>query len=186
MGRPKTLLEDLSAHALACGAEAIEVENRDGREWVSVLQGTARHAVANFTSSGSEAMELRQNLSAVRKKALRTSIGGRVWILRVSAKEGFGEDVFRVSIDPMVGLDPSAAPSFTKRQGQYLAFIYSYSRIHRKAPAETDLQRYFETTPPTVHQMIKTLELNGFIARTPGQARSIRLLVLPEHLPPLE
>jgi len=33
--------------------------------------------------------------------------------------------------------------------------------------------------------MIKTLELNGLIERTPGQARSIRLLVLPEHLPAL-
>jgi hypothetical protein len=30
--------------------------------------------------------------------------------------------------------------------------------------------------------MIKTLELNGLIERTPGQARNIRLLVLPEHL----
>ena len=33
--------------------------------------------------------------------------------------------------------------------------------------------------------MIKTLELSGFVQRTPGQARSIRLLVLPEHLPKL-
>jgi DNA-binding MarR family transcriptional regulator len=34
--------------------------------------------------------------------------------------------------------------------------------------------------------MIKTLERNGLIERTPGQARSIRLLVKPEHLPLLE
>jgi hypothetical protein len=34
--------------------------------------------------------------------------------------------------------------------------------------------------------MIKTLERNSLIARTPGQARSIRLLVRPEHLPGLE
>jgi len=34
-------------------------------------------------------------------------------------------------------------------------------------------------------EMIKTLERNGFIQRTPGQARSIRLLVAPEHLPAL-
>ena len=33
--------------------------------------------------------------------------------------------------------------------------------------------------------MIKTLELGGFIERTPGQARSIRLSVRPEHLPVL-
>ena len=52
-------------------------------------------------------------------------------------------------------------------------------------PAESDLLRYFQVSPPSVHEMIKTLELNGLIERTPGQARSIRLLVLPEHLPAL-
>ena len=30
--------------------------------------------------------------------------------------------------------------------------------------------------------MIKILKRNGFIERTPGAARSIRLLVRPEHL----
>jgi DNA-binding MarR family transcriptional regulator len=34
--------------------------------------------------------------------------------------------------------------------------------------------------------MIKTLERNGLIEKTPGQARSIRLLVKPEHLPALD
>jgi DNA-binding MarR family transcriptional regulator len=34
--------------------------------------------------------------------------------------------------------------------------------------------------------MVKTLERNGLIEKTPRQARSIRLLVQPEHLPPLE
>jgi hypothetical protein len=34
--------------------------------------------------------------------------------------------------------------------------------------------------------MIVTLERNGLIERTPGEARSIRLMVAPEHLLPLE
>jgi DNA-binding MarR family transcriptional regulator len=34
--------------------------------------------------------------------------------------------------------------------------------------------------------MIKTLERNGLIERTAGQARTIRLLVKPEHLPILK
>jgi hypothetical protein len=34
--------------------------------------------------------------------------------------------------------------------------------------------------------MIKTLERNGLIEKIPGQARSIRVLVQPEHLPRLE
>lgn len=37
----------------------------------------------------------------------------------------------------------------------------------------------------SVHQMILTLERRGLITRIPGKARSIRLAVPPEKLPPL-
>jgi Mn-dependent DtxR family transcriptional regulator len=80
----------------------------------------------------------------------------------------------------------AAEPSFTKLQGQYLAFIYAYTKINRRPPAETDMQRYFEVTPPTVHQMVLQLERKGFIRRTPRAARSIELLVAPEDLPVLQ
>jgi Mn-dependent DtxR family transcriptional regulator len=69
---------------------------------------------------------------------------------------------------------------------QYLAFIYHYTKIHRVAPAEADMQMYFRVTPPSVHQMVLTLEANGFIDRVPGKARSIRLLIPWEDLPTLE
>ncbi len=71
----------------------------------------------------------------------------------------------------------------TKLQGQYLAFIYAYTKIHRRPPAEADMQRYFEVTPPSVHRMVKELEQKGFISRQPGKPRSIQLLVAPESLP---
>lgn len=76
--------------------------------------------------------------------------------------------------------------SFTAAQGQYLAFIYAYATIHRRAPAEADLRRFFGVTAPSVHRMVLTLETRGFIRRTPGQARSIELLVAPEALPLLQ
>ena len=72
---------------------------------------------------------------------------------------------------------PAAAPRFTQTQGQYLAFIYAYSRIFKRPPAEADMRRHFEVTAPTVHQMVLTLEKAGLIARVPGAARSIQLLV---------
>jgi Mn-dependent DtxR family transcriptional regulator len=75
---------------------------------------------------------------------------------------------------------------FTKLQGQYLAYIQAYIKIHRVAPAEVDMQEYFRVTPPSVHQMILTLEKNGLISRVPGKARSISLLVSREELPALE
>lgn len=76
-------------------------------------------------------------------------------------------------------------PAFTELQGQYLAFIYAYSKIHRCPPAEADMQRFFEVTPPSVHRMVKELESKGLIRRTPRTARSIELLVAPGDLPVL-
>ena len=75
---------------------------------------------------------------------------------------------------------------YTKRQGQYLAFIYYYTKIHGCPPAEADMQKYFRVSPPTVHQMVVTLEKKGLIEKMPHQARSIRLLVTREQLPDLE
>jgi DNA-binding MarR family transcriptional regulator len=72
---------------------------------------------------------------------------------------------------------------FTALQGQYLAFIHAYSLIHRRAPAEADIQRFFRVTPPSVHQMIPTLEKRGLLARTPGTSRSLRVLVSSDKLP---
>ena len=78
---------------------------------------------------------------------------------------------------------PSSDPSFTDRQGQYLAFIYAYTRDNRRPPAEADMQRYFQVSPPAVHQMVLTLERAGLIRRQPGVARSIEVLVAPKCLP---
>ena len=75
--------------------------------------------------------------------------------------------------------------TFTDKQGQYLAFIYYYSKIHGTSPSEAELQQYFRVSPPSVHQMILTLERRGLIERTPGQARSIHLLISREELPDL-
>lgn len=77
------------------------------------------------------------------------------------------------------------ASNFTTTQGQYLAFIYAYTRVLERPPAEADIQHHFRVSPPTVHQMILTLERGGFIRRTPRAARSIEVLVPPELLPVL-
>ena len=75
--------------------------------------------------------------------------------------------------------------AYTDKQGQYLAFIYYYSKLHGRPPAEAEMQQYFRVSPPSVHQMILTLEKRGLIERTPGQARSIRLLISRKELPDL-
>ena len=77
-------------------------------------------------------------------------------------------------------------PEYTKKQGQYLAFIHYYTKINGEPPAEADMQHHFGVTPPTVHQMVLTLERRGFITREPGKPRTIRVLLSPEELPELE
>ena len=78
---------------------------------------------------------------------------------------------------------PAEGPRFTPLQGQYLAFIYAYSRIFKRPPAEADMRRHFQVTAPSVHQMVIALEKAGLIKREPGAARSIQLLLAPEALP---
>jgi hypothetical protein len=80
---------------------------------------------------------------------------------------------------------PTGEPGFTPKQGQYLAFIHAYTLVLGRPPAEADLQRFFQVTPPSVHQMVLTLKRNRLIRRHPSIARSIEVLVNPEVLPPL-
>ena len=37
--------------------------------------------------------------------------------------------------------------AYTATQGQYLAFIYYYTKLHGVPPAEADMQRYFKVSP---------------------------------------
>lgn len=78
------------------------------------------------------------------------------------------------------------AGDYTRRQGQFLAFIYYYTKVNGRPPAEADMERYFQVSPPSVHQMVVTLEKRGYIVRVPGQGRSMRLLLPREKLPDLE
>jgi DNA-binding MarR family transcriptional regulator len=77
-------------------------------------------------------------------------------------------------------------PRFTDKQGQYLAFIHTYTLLNRRPPAEADFRQFFQVTPPTVHQMIVTLEQRGLISRVPGQPRSISVTLPESDLPRLQ
>ena len=52
-------------------------------------------------------------------------------------------------------------PPYTKKQGRYLAFIYYYTKLNVRPPAERDMQWHFRTTPPAVHDMVKALHERG-------------------------
>jgi hypothetical protein len=182
MGSAKTLLGDISDYAYSQGAESLAVEYDDGELVVYACVGNTAISIASFKRSSKDARELRGNLYDAAKKPANAMVRGRPVKLQVERSESFGEDVFKVTA-------VSAAPAvrrFTAKQGQYLAFLHHYSKIHRRAPSEAELQEYFRVSPPSVHNMIITLERNGLIERTPGEARSVRVLAPAESLPPLE
>jgi len=74
----------------------------------------------------------------------------------------------------------------TAKQARYVSFIFHYTLLHGQPPAEADMQRYFEVSPPAVHQMVVGLEKAGLIARVPGKARSIKVLVPRDQIPALD
>src|SRR3954467_15664969 len=77
-------------------------------------------------------------------------------------------------------------PAFTARQGQFLAFIHAYTLVNGRPPAEADMIRFFRLTPPSVHQMVLSLEKAGLILRKPGAPRSIAVLLERSLLPELQ
>jgi hypothetical protein len=58
--------------------------------------------------------------------------------------------------------------TFTPTQGQYLALIDLYTRLHRRPLAETDLQEYFRVSPPL-----------GFIRRQPRTPAASHFSLIP-------
>jgi len=80
--------------------------------------------------------------------------------------------------------EPSAR--FTAKQGQYLAYLYLYRKLHRYSPSESEIAEYFGVSPPSAHQMIVKLEENGLITREAGVPRSIRVMVPRDEIPPLD
>jgi repressor LexA len=97
---------------------------------------------------------------------------------RKAGDPGFTRDVAATS-------PHAASVLFTSRQGQFLAFIHAYTKLHGQLPAEGEMERHFKVSPSAIHDMILLWEKKKLISRVPGVPRSIRVLLPPEQLPPL-
>jgi DNA-binding Lrp family transcriptional regulator len=71
----------------------------------------------------------------------------------------------------------------TPTQGRYLAYIQAYMDGFGLPPAESEIAAAIGVSPPSVNQMMKTLEKKGLIRRQPGVSRSIEILVARDTLP---
>ncbi len=74
----------------------------------------------------------------------------------------------------------------THKQGQLLAYVYYYTKVHRIPPAENEIARFLGIQGPSAHQMILRLEKRGCLSRTPGQPRKLNVLLPREEIPDLE
>jgi hypothetical protein len=74
--------------------------------------------------------------------------------------------------------------NFTPTQGRYLAFIHAYKARHGFPPAESEIAAALCVSPPSVNQMVKTLEKKGLILRHPGVPRSLEILIPEDEIPP--
>lgn len=71
----------------------------------------------------------------------------------------------------------------TPTQGRYLAYIHAYTDGFGLPPAESEIAEAMGVSPPSVNQMMKTLERKGLIRRQSGVPRSIEILVADDAIP---
>ena len=150
-----------------------------------------QEAAMRWVSSRSSSLQRRFPLGRV---------GGSVvefndWLTLETVRDGYEQkrlagnaDYYRLrpAVEHVVVGSMARKAEFTPRQGQFLAFIYYFTKLNGQPPAEADMERYFKIADSSVHQMIVSLEKKGLIERTPGMARSIRLMVPRDQLPDLE
>lgn len=71
----------------------------------------------------------------------------------------------------------------TPTQGRYLAYIRAYTDGFGLPPAESEIAHAIGVSPPSVNQMMKTLERKGLIRRQSGVPRSIEILAADDAIP---
>lgn len=79
--------------------------------------------------------------------------------------------------DAGLEVEPDASQRPTKRQLDYLLFVRKYMTHYGRAPAESDIERNFMVSAPSVNQMMQMLERRGFITRQAGVPRSARICI---------
>jgi Mn-dependent DtxR family transcriptional regulator len=82
--------------------------------------------------------------------------------------------------------EPPKSPLFTEKQGQYLTYIYFYTKINFRPPAQRDIEHYFQVSSASVHSMITTLKNKKLLSSKQGKPRSLKILICNKLLPDLK
>ena len=101
-GNPDDFLARLVATAVEYGADALDIEYKDGHEEVCAMKGNVGFGIASLDSSSEEAQALREHLGAIGRKGKTITAAGVSYRLKVRTHDSFGEEAFRVSIEKSV------------------------------------------------------------------------------------
>ncbi|MER8867325.1 transposase [Mesorhizobium sp. M0751] len=160
--------------------------------WVpDAVHEAVRDMVRARSAASEDLRKKRQQLLSFLLRHGRVFTGHKNWSrahARWLAAQKFGHPAQQIVFQDQVDVITDAQHRLERLDAQVaeLAPSWSMAPVVGRPPAETDMQRHFQVSPPSVHQMILTLERNRLIRRQPGVARSIQILVAPEDLPILD
>lgn len=102
----QSIIEQLASKAIRAGADALDIEYKNGHEEVFAMCGNIGHGIARLKSTGPEAESLRAELHAMVRRNRRLALAGREYQLRCRVHKSFGEDAYRVEIVPVNAKSP--------------------------------------------------------------------------------
>jgi len=92
-----SIVEEIAAKAIRSGADAVEVERKDGYEEIFPVRSPVGTSIGfALKSSTMEAKSLRADLYDLAKKSKRIAVDGREYELRCRLYDSFGEHAFRL------------------------------------------------------------------------------------------
>ena len=92
----QAILDELIAEAVRLDATALEVEHDEEFEEVVVFRGVTGWGMRRLRSTSPEAVALREQLYRRRSKRHQVTIDGFAIELKVTVRDSFGEDAFRL------------------------------------------------------------------------------------------
>jgi hypothetical protein len=97
------ILERLAVQAIQLGADAVEIEYKDRREWVFAASGPVGCSIASFESSSRDASRIREACYRLAdpKQRHRIRVDGCDYELRCAIYDSFGEDAFHITLSPL-------------------------------------------------------------------------------------
>jgi hypothetical protein len=105
---PISILEEIATKAIRSGADAVEVEYKDGYEEVYPVSGPVGTSIGfALKSSSKEAKSLRADLYSLAKSRKRITVDGREYELRCRLYDRSSEHAFRLRWKSVKGTSKS-------------------------------------------------------------------------------